>query len=148
MQIQKISSTQKWLMTIDDVELVARWQIGFAREALTQDLNLDEALDKASKRVAAGETYIWEVSSRAVSMAAFARPTTNGIAINSVYTPVEFRRNGYAKFLVAELSTTALTKLQKKFCVLYADAANATANKIYQAIGYEELLFSRYYECD
>lgn len=84
------------LMTTNDVEIVARWQIGFAKEALTQDLDLDEALDKASKRVVAGETYIWEVSSKAVSMAAFARPTANGIAINSVYTPVEFRQNGDA----------------------------------------------------
>jgi len=42
----------------------------------------------------------------------------------------------------------ALKKLQKSFCVLYADAANATSNKIYKAIGYEELVFSRYYECD
>jgi predicted GNAT family acetyltransferase len=136
------------LMTIDDVELVARWQIGFAKEALAQEFNLDEALDQATKRVAAGETYLWVVSSKAVSMAAFARPTANGIAINSVYTPVEFRRNGYAKFLVAKLSTMAITKLQKSFCVLYADAANATANKIYRAIGYEELVSSRYYECD
>jgi uncharacterized protein len=135
-------------MTAYDVELVARWQIGFEKEALTQELSLDKAIDKANKRAADQDTFIWEVASQAVSMAAFARPTANGVAINSVYTPPEFRRNGYAKFLVAEMSTIALTKLQKSFCVLYADAANATSNKIYKAIGYEELVFNKYYQCD
>jgi predicted GNAT family acetyltransferase len=135
-------------MSTDDVDLVAKWQIGFEKEAMTQELSLDKALEKANKRVVDQDTYIWEVESQAVSMAAFARPTANGIAINSVYTPVGFRRNGYAKFLVAKMSTIALTKLQKSFCVLYADAANATSNKIYKAIGYEELVFNKIYQCD
>lgn len=60
-----------------------------------------------------------------------------------VYTPPEFRKNGYASFVVAELSQKILNS-GKKFCILYTDLANPTSNKIYQNIGYKEVADSKH----
>jgi predicted GNAT family acetyltransferase len=72
-----------------------------------------------------------------VSFAAFGNPTPNGIRIGPVYTPPELRRRGYASALVAELSTRLLA--DRRFCFLYTDLANPTANKIYERIGYQRV---------
>ena len=58
------------------------------------------------------------------------------MAINSVYTPKEYRQKGYATAVVAELSRTILNS-GKKFCTLFTDLANPTSNSIYQKIGYK-----------
>jgi predicted GNAT family acetyltransferase len=56
--------------------------------------------------------------------------------VNSVYTPPELRRQGYATAAVAELSRVLLAEGYPA-CVLYTDLANPTSNSIYQRIGYE-----------
>ena len=82
-----------------------------------------------------------------VSLAAFGNPTPNGIRIGPVYTPPEYRRRGYASALVAELSERLLEK--RRFCFLFTDLVNPTANRIYEQIGYRrvceaaEIVFER-----
>ncbi len=61
--------------------------------------------------------------------------TPNGIRIGPVYTPPADRGQGYASALVAAVSQAQLDA-GRRFCFLYADLANPTSNKIYQAIGY------------
>lgn len=68
-------------------------------------------------------------------MAALARETWTGIAVNAVYTPPEARRRGYASACVAALSQHALEG-GREFCMLFTDATNATSNHIYERIGY------------
>ncbi len=53
-----------------------------------------------------------------------------------MYTPPEARRRGYASALVASVSQAALDA-GRRFCFLFTDQANPTANHIYQAIGFE-----------
>jgi predicted GNAT family acetyltransferase len=53
-----------------------------------------------------------------------------------VYTPVEARGHGYASANVAAISQQALDH-GALACMLFADKANATSNKIYRAIGYQ-----------
>ena len=89
---------------------------------------------------------LWE-DEQIVSLAAFGNPTPNGIRIGPVYTPPEYRRRGYASALVAELSERLLAK--RRFCFLFTDLANPTANRIYEQIGYRrvceaaEIVFER-----
>jgi predicted GNAT family acetyltransferase len=71
-------------------------------------------------------------------MVGVAGPTPNGIRINAVYTPPEFRRRGYASACVAEVSQRMLDS-GRKFCFLFTDLANPTSNKIYKAIGYRHV---------
>jgi len=47
-------------------------------------------------------------------------------------------RSGYATACVGELSRLLLA-MGYEFCTLFADAANPTANDIYQKIGYRPL---------
>jgi predicted GNAT family acetyltransferase len=68
-------------------------------------------------------------------MAALAGPTPNGIRINFVYTPMEFRRRGYARAGVSALTQTMLDS-GKRFVFLFVDANNPTTNRLYREIGY------------
>lgn len=139
---QSVSGSAR-LMTSSDVETVTSWEVGFSREALQEELGLESATSIANGRVTAGDTFIWEHLGQPVSMAALARPTANGVALNSVYTPLKHRRNGYAAALVARLTELALTVRGKKFCVLYADSENATSCKIYESLGYRALMMCK-----
>ena len=71
-------------------------------------------------------------------MAAWAGRTPSGVRINSVYTPREHRRRGYASACFAALSQQLLES-DRRFCFLYTDLANPTSNRIYQEIGYRPL---------
>jgi predicted GNAT family acetyltransferase len=80
------------------------------------------------------------------AMAATARPTPGGIAVNSVFTPPAGRGRGYATALVAALSRRMLAD-GRRFCVLFTDLANPTSNAIYARIGYRpvrDLTFCRF----
>jgi hypothetical protein len=118
-----------------DAQLVGDWMISFEREALGE-----VAADRraaAERRVAAGEVYLW-VDGEPRSMAARARPTARGIAVNAVYTPPEWRGRRYATTCVAQLSARLLDE-GRAFCVLYTDLANPVSNAIYARIGYRGL---------
>jgi hypothetical protein len=67
------------------------------------------------------------------------RSDPNGIRIGPVYTPPELRRRGYASAVTAATSQAELDK-GRRFIFLFTDLANPTANKIYQAIGYEPVI--------
>lgn len=116
-----------------DIDLAAQWFAGFY-----QDADLDEMAEDmrpiAEMRIKNGELFLWQ-DREAVSMAGKTRPLPHGIAIGPVYTPPEQRGRGYASALVAALSQHLLDS-GYKFCTLFTDLANPTANKIYQAIGY------------
>jgi predicted GNAT family acetyltransferase len=124
-----------------DRELVARWVVAFAREALpvSDQEQQAEAVDAGTEM--AGRTfYLWEAPDpsgvlRPVSLTGVTGPTAHGIRIGPVYTPPAFRGRGYASALVARVSQAQLDA-GRRFCFLYTDLANPTSNKIYQAIGY------------
>jgi hypothetical protein len=81
--------------------------------------------------------YLWE-DGEPVSLCGVGGPTPNGIRIGPVYTPPASRGRGYASALVAAVSQAALDA-GRRFCFLFTDAANPTANHIYQQIGYEHV---------
>jgi predicted GNAT family acetyltransferase len=88
-------------------------------------------------------TYVWEDKGVPVAMASLGRPTKNGISVKTVYTPPEYRKQGYGTALVAAVSAEGLRR-GKKFCVLYAENTNL-ANSIYQQAGYEFVTESSQY---
>lgn len=126
-----------------DRDLVAEWSYAFSTEALGMS-DRTAAQQYAQSRIEAQDIFIWE-SGQPVCMAARARPTRHGIAINHVYTPPPQRRNGYATSCVAALTKHLLTS-GYSFCTLYADLANRESNHIYTRIGYEPLLESAVFE--
>ena len=115
-----------------DLPTAAQWGEAFAKE-----VGLDDPSDPsevAREQIREGSLFIWE-DARPVSMAAWAGRTGGTVRVNSVYTPLEHRRHGYASACVASLTQLLLDEGLAS-CCLYADLANPTSNKIYQAIGY------------
>lgn len=126
------------LASMDDLELVASWFLAFWEETFPHRRhNAEDALELAHSRLSDGDVYLWD-HDLPVSMAAKTRPTLNGISVNFVYTPHQFRHNGYATACVARL-TQLLLSSEYKFCTLYTDLANPTSNSIYKRIGYNPI---------
>lgn len=118
---------------LEELELAREWFQAFSMETDTA-VPTDEDGRIMRDRIEAGTLWFWN-DSQPVSMAAHGRPTPNGEAINLVYTPPEYRRNGYATAVVARLSQLILDR-GKRFCTLYTDLSNPVSNSIYMKIGY------------
>lgn len=120
-----------------DRELVAEWLQSFHDEALSDSPERD--FEDMADRFLAGHgrrLVLWVDGDRPVSLTGIGGRTPNGVRIGPVYTPPELRGRGYASNLVAEASQAELDA-GRRFVFLFTDLANPTANRIYQAIGYE-----------
>jgi GNAT superfamily N-acetyltransferase len=122
----------------EDLDVVTAWAKAFHEEAIgasgpAQDY--DAMADRWIRGL--GRTaYLWVDEGRPVSLAGAGGLTPTGIRIGPVYTPPDLRGRGYASNLVAGVSRRLLDS-GRQFVFLFTDLANPTANKIYQAIGYE-----------
>jgi predicted GNAT family acetyltransferase len=121
-----------------DRPLLLDWFRAFMEEAIGETPDDESTAHVVDHRLQAGEAGVslWE-DGRTVSLAAYGNPTPNGIRIGPVYTPPEHRRHGYASALVAALSERLLA--ERRFCFLFTDLANPTANRIYEQIGYRRV---------
>lgn len=121
-----------------DRDLLLSWLPAFQTEATGADLATarQNVAANVRQRLHADHAgyYLW-VKEIPVALAGFGGPTPHGIRIGPVYTPPEYRRHGYATAAVAALSQLLLDR-GSRFCFLYTDLANPTANSIYQKIGY------------
>ncbi|MGP4059251.1 GNAT family N-acetyltransferase [Halobacillus sp. H74] len=118
-------------------ELAEEWMRQFSRETNEPDL-YERASELVNEMIETGRLYLWSMEGKPVSMVSRARTTKNGATINSVFTPDEYKRNGYASQAVWHL-TGRLLKMGYKFCALYTDLANPTSNSIYQKLGYKRV---------
>lgn len=125
-----------------DFDLIARWMIEFAAEALPDEPRDERRMRQTITRRLSGETpgglWIWQRDGEAVSLSGHGSPTGRGIRIGPVYTPPPLRGNGYASALVAAESEWLLNN-GFEFCFLYTDLANPTSNRIYERIGYRQI---------
>ncbi len=124
--------------TVPERPLLIEWILAFEREALGDD-DADDAVRVAAsvEHWLAGKgkrVWLWDDDGPR-SLTAVGGETPNGTRIGPVYTPPAERGRGYASALVAAVSQAQLDA-GRRFCFLYADLANPTSNKIYQAIGY------------
>ncbi len=124
--------------TSADADMLVSWRLAFAAEALGATEDLESARRAVSRMIERQNFFFWQDREQPVAMAACTRPTQHGITINSVYTPPEQRRKGYATALVAALSQRQLDE-GRQFCTLFTDLSNPTSNNIYQKIGYQAL---------
>lgn len=149
-KIQKVnlpkSEGQMRLAKTEEVEIIANWLFEFSNESLPvhERKPLEGHRPQAKKVIEDGRAFFWIMDSQAVTMTIVGRATLNGISVFGVYTSPEFRRQGYASALVANVSQKMLES-GRLFCVLYTDTSNPTSNKIYQKIGYTEVAGSAHY---
>ena len=123
-----------------DRALLIKWVEAFQREAfageevdrMAVERNVNNMLTLPPQVRGA---FLWE-NPAPVSLTSYGGPTPNSMRIGPVYTPPEFRGQGYASACVAGVSQHLLDG-GCIFCTLFTDLANPTSNHIYQAIGYE-----------
>jgi predicted GNAT family acetyltransferase len=118
-----------------DKHLISAWT-GQFRIDINEPAGHDVPEREINRRIEEGEVYLWEDGGQPVSMAAKTRPTDRGMTIGSVYTPPNFRRQGYATSCVAAVCREIL-KSGYAFCTLYTDLSNPTSNSIYMKIGFK-----------
>jgi predicted GNAT family acetyltransferase len=120
-----------------DRRLLLDWVHAFASETF-EDVDPKAAERQVAARLdrGAGGFALWEHEGKPVSLVGWGGETPNGVRIGPVYTPPELRRRGYASALTASVSAKLLAA-GRRFCFLYTDLENETANRIYGEIGYE-----------
>jgi predicted GNAT family acetyltransferase len=112
--------------------VAVEWVRAFEHEAIPKHPH--EAEEAVDRNLRAGTLYFWDVD-RPVAMCANAGSVQFSTRVNLVYTPPGMRRRGYATAAVAAL-TRRLLDGGSRYCCLYTDLANPTANSVYQRIGY------------
>ena len=90
-------------------------------------------------------TFFWVDEGEVVCITLATRPQIKGICVSGVYTPPAFRRRGYARALVAEVSKELLAR-GYELTNLFTDLSNPTSNKIYQEVGYKPVADYHQYE--
>jgi uncharacterized protein len=118
--------------TPDDRPWVREWVAGFIEEASfeMEGRTLDGVVDVL---IGPRLLYLWK-SPEPVSMAAWVAPTPHGASINCVYTPPEFRGQGYGKAVSAALAAQMLAS-GLRYCFILTDVNDARTNGLYQSIG-------------
>jgi len=132
--IQPSTTGSLKIASSSDFELLLQWSIKCRQENFTES---DK--ERLQKRISQGKMFLWKTEEGIpVSMAGIPRNTENSVYFGAVYTPPEFRKRGYATSLVATLSQKCLDEGYER-CILFADLANPTSNKIYQKIGFQKI---------
>ncbi|MHB1068194.1 MAG: GNAT family N-acetyltransferase [Candidatus Nanopelagicales bacterium] len=123
--------------TAQDRDLVLAWMRAFAEDAGLPTHGIAEGTGGLLER---GSLRLWEVDGSPVSMAGHAPvdPTPSGIVarVGPVYTPAALRGRGYGT-----AATSAVVEALLPACaviMLVTDAANATSNRVYARLGFEE----------
>ncbi len=121
----------------EDAELITDYRLSFETETLEFSRSgRDELLKDTLNKIKKENLYCRKVSGEIVSIAAIMRNSKNTGIIGLVYTPKEFRGNGFATGIVSKLSELILNRGLSK-CGLFTDISNPTSNHIYKKIGYE-----------
>lgn len=119
---------------VADADVIVRYVHAFCADArlpLTEpERDLAQARD--------GRLWLWEDGGVPVCLVGVGGYTPSGARVGPVYTPPEHRGRGYASAATAAVTELLLDR-GCEYTFLYTDLANATANKIYRAIGYEHV---------
>jgi predicted GNAT family acetyltransferase len=122
----------------DDADLLTSMLRDFMREAELTPNRLSEARDTATRKIKEGSLFCWEFDADVVAMAGHANlvPAGDDVIgrVGPVYTPPQYRRNGYGSAVTAHVTRSLIEKGAR--VMLYTDASNPTSNSIYQTIGY------------
>jgi FR47-like protein len=118
-----------------EVDLTCDWFTSFSEEAHGGLPPRHDPREQVEAAVREGRLWVWtDPAGRPVSMAVRQPPVAGVARIGPVYTPAEHRAHGYGSAVTAKVARTILDDAAVP--VLYTDRANATSNRIYQAIGF------------
>lgn len=118
----------------EDIPMLAGWMRAFNAET-RQDGFPQDFIPIVAQKVEDGDYYLWVVGGVPVCLVGKGRPTRTGTNIGPVYTPLQFRKQGYASAAVAAVSQHLLDS-GRKFITLFTNLSNPIANHIYQEVGF------------
>ncbi len=128
----------------EEAMLATDWMLQHLIEAEIPELDYEAALQQAKRLISEGKIYLFEnEESQVVSMAIAGDRLPHGVIITYVFTPKEFRGNGYAASNLYYLSK-ALLEEGYEYCTLSVDKKNPLSNRAYEKVGYQFL--EEYYE--
>jgi len=125
------------VLTDDDLSFVPAWEHEFSVECNLLTNSPEEYKERIKTRLGKDIHFIWE-DGQPVAQAVHGRDTPNSAVISWVYTPPQYRGRGYARSVVGELTKACLNK-GKKYCCLFADAANPASRSVYKKLGYYDI---------
>lgn len=120
---------------LTDRATAVAWIEAFFAEALRGGAEVDGEGFVMRRLADPGAGFVLWDDGGPVSLAGYGGPTATGIRIGPVYTPPDRRGSGYASALTAAV-TGKLLGSGRRACFLFTDLSNATANSMYQRIGY------------
>lgn len=133
--VKDVSGTMR-RATEADRDLLIHWYDAFNHEAMPDGIHQNPAqwVD-AMLSSPVRDLFLWEDGGERVTLVGHSGNTPHGARVGPVYTPPPLRRRGYASACTAAASQ-ALLDAGRRFCFLFTNLANPTANHIYQTIGY------------
>ena len=122
----------------NDKEILFKYLYEFKKEALGEEVEEERLKERLENYFTKGY-FVLEKDEKIVSQAVISRELTKGKAISEVYTPKEFRGNGYAYNLIYKMSEKILAS-GAEYCVLFTDDNNPISNHVYEKVGYKRMV--------
>lgn len=120
----------------EEATLITDWMIRFQLESLANEINYETANACVKDLIYSNKFHVFENNEKEiVSMAAAARQLKNGVTINYIYTPEEYRGLGYAAANIYYMSKEILEQ-GFMFCTLFVDKKNPLSARAYEKVGY------------
>ncbi len=117
-----------------DLQLIRAWVTSFIREAIPSDPIPNDQELLASIR--SGGRWLWFCGEKPVAMAAIARRNRHTASINSVFTPREYRNQGFGAAITAYVARQIFLEGRTAAC-LYVDLSNAASIRCYAKLGFK-----------
>jgi hypothetical protein len=132
--------------TIDHYDVVYNFVKGFTEDCFPNEpFNENDCIKSTEQHIERGNYYLLKNKyGEFISAATNNRQTENSGCISWVYTPKNYRGNGFGS-LVTALVTREILNSGKKFCNLFTDLSNPTSNGIYQNIGYKLIAKAKHF---
>ena len=131
---QAVPGQPRWAEISRDLGLSAEWFAAFHEEAQPH-APYDDWTAMARRRLEARELHLWSAEGIPVALAGVSQAVAGVARVGPVYTPHQWRGNGYGSGVTAA-ATSAGLDAGAQHVVLYTDLANPISNSIYQRIGY------------
>lgn len=141
MQLPPKLESGEWegrLVSAEDVDLMTRWRVGYAVEALceTESPELWQAMrDGVQRYTLLQKSWILEADGQPVSTSSFNAATKEVVQVGGVWTPPELRSQGYGRGAVAA-SLQAVRDEGVHTAILFTGIDNIPAQKAYEALGF------------
>jgi ribosomal protein S18 acetylase RimI-like enzyme len=127
--------------TAADLEVLARFRHDYMVEALRSapgDALRAASRDEMKRMIEEGVAFVLEAGGELVAFSAFNAKLPDAVQVGGVFTPVQHRRRGHARAVVAA-SLVEARRDGVRHAVLFTDRLNVAARRAYVALGFDPI---------